>query len=67
MMIGELYRRLILFTDDEIPPMSYHEYYERTKAIIEEMWEDLPPSTIKDDALFRREIEHFLECWRGKR
>ena len=65
MSVGELYKRLILF-DDDFPPMSYHEFYELVKSTIEEAERDLPPSTIKDDALFRREAEDFFERWWGK-
>ena len=39
MTVGELYKRLVLFSD-ELPPESYHSYYQKVKDTIKEVQED---------------------------
>ena len=56
MTVGELYKRLVLF-DDDLPPDSYHSYYQKVKDTIKEAQEDFKAT---DD------LGECVKRWHGK-
>lgn len=56
MIIGELYKRLVLF-DDDLPPENYHTYYQKVKNTIKEAQEDFK---VTDD------LGECVKRWLGK-
>ena len=65
MPVGELYKRLVLFSDDELPPESYHTYYQKVKDTLKECDEDFPLTDECADLLDDAEFCIWFRKWIG--